>query len=325
VNSSETPAPGPRRVLVFHPSPAEANTLAAQFSAQGMVATSCPDTTVAMALLYNDPPDLIVVHLDAGPKGGLALVRQFKNDTVFNHLPVLMLVPSGRLTALLAEGDFSFDDYVEDRTDSADLMARANLCMLRAYRQLDANPLSRLPGNNSIMKELERRLARKEEFATVYVDLDHFKAFNDRYGFARGDEALKLTSRLLVNCVSSGSPTDFYVGHVGGDDFIFLLPGNRAEAVCEQFIRNFDAIIGSLYDDDDRRHGAIRSVNRQGKKQTFPIMTASLAVVVNRDGQLAHPGQISALAAELKKELKKVSQSNYLFDRRRPGESAENG
>jgi len=303
-------------VLIFHSDEARANEIAAQFSMRRMVATVCDDPAMAIAILYTDPPDLIVIHQDVEPGGGLALATTLKSDNVFAHLPILFLVHRAEAKALLAQDDYPFDDYVDDAAPQEDMMARGTLCILRAHRQLDANPLTRLPGNNSIIKELERRLERKEEFAVVYVDLDHFKAFNDRYGFTRGDEALKLSARLMVNCVSSGSPKDYYVGHVGGDDFIFIIPGDRAEAVCEQFVANFDGIIGSLYDDEDRRQGFIQSKNRQGQDETFPIMSVSLAVAVNRNAHFQHPGQISAVAAEIKKVLKKNPRSGFMIDRR---------
>lgn len=311
-----SPISHPCHVLVFHNDETKATLLSSQFMANQMIAVVCDDATMALAVVYNDPPDVIIVHQNIQPGGGVALSRMLKADNVFAHLPILLIVPKEELKAVLSSDEFPFDDYIEDGADWDDIFARAQLCIQRAYRQLDANPLTRLPGNNSIIKELETRLARKEEMAAVYVDLDNFKAFNDRYGFARGDQALKLAARLMVNCVSSGSPKDYYVGHVGGDDFMFMIPTTRAEIVCEQFIANFDGIIGSLYDDEDRHNGCIHSVNRAGIAETFPLMTISLAVVANREGHYTHPGEISSVAAELKKQLKKNPCSCYLMDRR---------
>jgi diguanylate cyclase (GGDEF)-like protein len=151
------------------------------------------------------------------------------------------------------------------------------------------------------MRELETRIARGALFSAVYLDLDNFKAFNDRYGFTRGDEALRLTARLTAISVRQGAPHDSFVGHVGGDDFLFLLPIDTAETVCQQLIELFDQMIRSLYDDEERRQGCIRSVNRKGEQETFPLMSISLAVVPNYGARFTHPGQISSVAAELKK------------------------
>ena len=269
---SEKPAPK-RRALIVHTDAAEAAALAARFESGAVAPSICDDGSKALATLYNDPPDLIVVHQDVPPDGGVPLARALKDDNVFAHLPILLLVPPLGVQTLLAGGDYPFDDFIHDDAPTEDLLARASLCILRAKRQLDANPLTRLPGNNSIIKELETRLELRERFAAVYIDLDNFKAFNDRYGFSRGDEALKLTARLIVSGVSSGSPGDYFAGHVGGDDFIFIVPASCVKDICERFIKNFDALIASLYDDEERRQGFIRSTNRKGGKEPFPLMT----------------------------------------------------
>ena len=304
------------RVLIFDADAQRAERLRAGLVAGGMDVSVCPDGSTLLSAVHNESPHLVIVDLDVPPKGGMALARTLKNDNAFAHLPVLIVVAESGLPRMEISGECLFDDYISPDSSPRDLLARALFCIHRARRHLDASPLTRLPGNNSIMTELETRIARKEEFATIHVDLSNFKAFNDHYGFTRGDEALRLTARLLVSCVSALSPQDYYIGHVGGDDFIFIVPCGRTEAICEEFIRNFDQIIGSVYDEEDRRRGYIQGVNRRGETETFPQMTVSLAVVVNRGAQFEHPGEISAIAAEVKKKLKQVPESAFLVDRR---------
>lgn len=306
-----------RRVLVVDDDPLRATRFSSLLEKDGMSPVVCDNPQLAVAAIYGEPPDALLVHAHLGEKGGLELARLVKQDNVFAHLPVMLLVPDSWTDELLADPAFPFDDFLSDRAGAEEILARVRLSLIRARRQLDANPLTRLPGNNSIAKELEKRIALKEAFATVYIDLDNFKAFNDRYGFARGDQALKMTARLVVNSVSAASPKDYYVGHVGGDDFIYIVPEEKAESSCQAIINHFDTIILTLYDDVDREAGCIHSTNRKGEKETFPLMTISLAVVVNQEGQFSHPGEISAISAELKKNLKKMDGSNYLLDRRR--------
>jgi diguanylate cyclase (GGDEF)-like protein len=305
-----------RRVLLFHSDSTEANSVASALGAHRMTTTVCDDGEMALAVIYNDPPDLIAIHEKLEPNGGIALARMLKADNVFAHLPILLLVEADSRKSLLESGDYPFDDYINANAPPEDLVARATLSILRQHRQLDANPLTRLPGNNSIVRELEQRIEQSEAFATCYIDLDNFKAFNDRYGFSRGDEALQMTSRLVVNAVSVGSPRDYYIGHVGGDDYIYIVPIDRCETVTAQLVKNFDTVIQTLYDDDDRQRGSIASTNRKGEKETFPLMTISIAVVPNTDGRFTHRGQISTRAAELKKALKKKDGSNFMVDQR---------
>lgn len=301
---------------MFHGDATATARLACALSERNFTVSTLPDGASSIAAVYNDPPDLIIIHLDVPPKGGLAIAREIKLDNVFAHIPVLLLAPPDQMASLLAGGDFPFDDYLVDTADPTDLMARVDLIILRTKRQLDANPLTRLPGNNSITHELETRLRQKQDFATVYIDLDNFKAFNDKYGFDRGDQALRLTARLLVNCVSAASPQDYFIGHVGGDDFLFITPQTQFEEACDLVIQNFDAITRSLYDDDDRQKGFIVSKNRHGEEETFALMTISLAVVLNHNGRYSHHGEISAVSAELKKQAKKQSSSCCVVDRR---------
>ncbi|MBN1866345.1 diguanylate cyclase [Candidatus Sumerlaeota bacterium] len=306
------------RILIFHSDKTHGGRIAQCFLTHRLTATVCNDGTMALAVVYNEPPDVILVHQNIGPHGGSALAQVLREDNVFAHLPILLLVHPEEVKKLAFDGaDLPFDDFIHEDAEDAELVTRAHLSIRRAHRQLDASPLTRLPGNNSIAKELDARIARREEFAVVYADIDHFKAFNDRYGFARGDEALKLTARLMINSVNSESPERHYVGHVGGDDYVIIVPADRVQGVCERFIANFDGIIPSLYDEEDRARGFIRSVNRQGRKEDFPIMAISLAVVANTEGQFEHAGQLVSVAAEIKKELKKTPTSGYMIDRRR--------
>jgi len=303
-------------ILIFDADSVRGERFTSRLAEGGMIASVCADGSTLLTTVHDETPDLVMLGLDVPPHGGLALARTLRSDNVFVHLPVLLVVPEADLPRIRTTGEYFFDDYIGPDPSPEDLLARVLLCVRRARRLLDASPLTRLPGNNSITMEMEIRIARKEEFATVYVDLGNFKAFNDRYGFLRGDEALRLTARLMVSCVSANSPQDYYIGHVGGDDFIFLVPCDRAEAICAQFIRSFDEIIGSVYDEGDRRRGYIESVNRRGETEIFPQMTVSLAVVISRSGQFEHPGEIGTIAAELKKKVKQVPESGFLVDRR---------
>jgi diguanylate cyclase (GGDEF)-like protein len=153
------------------------------------------------------------------------------------------------------------------------------------------------------------------------IDLDHFKSYNDKYGFLRGDEILKMTARLLTNAIRKLGSPEAFVGHIGGDDFVCIVPPDRLDGVCQEIIKNFDMIVGNFYDEDDRIHGYIESTNRKGEKEHFPIMSISIAVVTNKHRPIQHIGQVSAIAAEVKKRVKSMPGSCYVKDLRR----AKNG
>ncbi|MBN1478348.1 diguanylate cyclase [Candidatus Sumerlaeota bacterium] len=290
------------------------------FEEEGFLPALSHSPTQALGLILSGPPpDVIVVELALENWGGLRLCETIRREGAFGHVAIVAILPP--TDEALPDG-FSweeppFDDYLTPPIETEQLVHRIRLSLVRNRRHLDANPLTRLPGNNTIMHELERRMEAAEEFAVAYIDLDNFKAFNDKYGFPRGDEALRLTARLLVNLVGALGPGVGFVGHVGGDDFVFIAPANRAAQVAGQIVDHFDSIIISLYDDVDRARGCIVSKNRRGETEEFPIMTISLAVIPNRGGRLRHLGQISAIAADLKKKAKMCEGSTVVIDRRR--------
>jgi diguanylate cyclase (GGDEF)-like protein len=308
------------QVLLIHSDRDFFTGLVGVFEEQGLLPAVCHSPAQALGqILSGPPPDVIVAEVALEGWEGLRLCETIRRDGAFGHVAIVAIMPSdgGDLPDGSTWEEPPFDDYMIPPIETEDLVRRIHLSLVRNRRHLDANPLTRLPGNNTIMHELERRMEAQEEFAVAYIDLDNFKAFNDKYGFPRGDEALRMTARLLVNLVGALGPGCGFVGHVGGDDFVFIVSAARAAQVAGQVVDHFDSIIISLYDDEDRARGCIVSKNRKGETEEFPIMTVSLAVIPNRGGRLKHLGQISAIAADLKKKAKMCEGSTVVIDRRR--------
>jgi diguanylate cyclase (GGDEF)-like protein len=179
-----------------------------------------------------------------------------------------------------------------------------------------SNPLTGLPGNIMIQREIERIIHSCEQFAVLYFDLDHFKAYNDAYGFDRGDEVLKLTAGLLQETfipTDDGTP---FVGHLGGDDFFVVLTGQLDTTILEECIRNFDARIVTYYDDIHREQGFLYAVNRRGDPERFPFISVSIAVVTEQNGPFQSYHELAKCASEVKQQCKMVAGSCYLHDRR---------
>jgi diguanylate cyclase (GGDEF)-like protein len=182
---------------------------------------------------------------------------------------------------------------------------------------LDANPLTRLPGNTSIINTVQRLFAYGTDFALAYADLDHFKPYNDKYGFSRGDEILLMAARIIGNTVSMQQSDPSFVGHIGGDDFVFVLSPDVVEDACRSIISDFDAIVPSFYDPADRAHGYILSYDRQGKEQIFPILSISIAVVRNIQAKYSCYAELSHAAGQVKSITKDTPGSTYVIDRRK--------
>jgi diguanylate cyclase (GGDEF)-like protein len=191
------------------------------------------------------------------------------------------------------------------------------MVLRRTAQELEANPLTKLPGNTAILLELETRIAEHRPLAVAYVDLDRFKAFNDHYGFHRGDEVIRRTAGILLAASKAEGNEDDFVGHIGGDDFVLVTTPDRADAVCNMVVREFDAMAGGLYDDRERSQGFITHTDRKGQTLKIPLLSVSIALVTNEYHAITHPGQVAALSAELKEYAKQFERSLYVKERRR--------
>lgn len=302
--------------MVLSPGEALAALFAAAFSPAEVEVAALACGRGAVETLFIDPPDLLVVDAALVDIPGLELVAMVKSENVYRQLPVAFVMDESALAEDIDWCAAEVDELLTRPLTAAMLRARISLTLARASRSLDANPLTKLPGNTSIIGRIQERIDRKEDFALAYADLDYFKSFNDKYGFSRGDEVLMMTARIIVNTVRAVGGAKAFVGHVGGDDFVFILPVDQVEAACQAVVRSFDDIVPHFYDADDRERGFIQSVDREGNRRTFPLMAISLAVVFNRDGRLTHYGEASQMAMTLKKKAKENPRSCYVLDKR---------
>lgn len=183
-------------------------------------------------------------------------------------------------------------------------------------RYLDASPLTRLPGNLAIEEVLKGKMDRGEKFALCYLDLDDFKAFNDKYGYARGSDIIKMSGEVIYRAKDKHGDKQDFVGHIGGDDFVLITSPDKVEQVCESIISDFDRLIPDYYPAEDRARGYIEGPDRYGVPRRFPIMTISIAVVSDVKRSFRSPVEIAKVATEIKDYVKILPGSNYLFDRR---------
>ena len=267
----------------------------------------------AIDYIYNSPPDLII--LDTPEKdASLEVLNNLRSDPVFYQLPILLIVDNG--ANVPASDTFFVDDYLKKSEIETEGMARVSLAILRSERVVDVNPLTKLPGNISISRRIQARIESGDIFALAYADLDHFKPFNDHYGFSRGDEIIRITGRLILNIVKSKEPQTCFVGHIGGDDFVFITSVDTVEETSAEIIQAFDKIIPTLYDRSDRDNGFIETLDRQGNTRKFPVTALSIGIVTNRNRPFTHFGEMTEVASEMKKQAKQSWGSCYLCDRR---------
>jgi GGDEF domain-containing protein len=188
---------------------------------------------------------------------------------------------------------------------------------------LNANPLTHLPGSIAIENVLNKKIREEMPLAFCQLDLSHFKAFNDRYGYARGNEVIQATAKILSEVVKSQENEGAFVGHIGGDDFVVVTSPERYEKICLAIIDSFDKVVHDFYDPEDRQRGYIQGETRQGQKVSFPIMTLAIAVVTNQYQRLQNHVQVGEIAAELKSYAKSFPRSIFVVDRRKDNVSRQ--
>jgi diguanylate cyclase (GGDEF)-like protein len=216
------------------------------------------------------------------------------------------------LCATLDWAHCPLDDFIILPLNFNEFFSRISLALFRLKRIFDNNPLTRLPGNTSIQMAIEAAIGTVT--AVCYIDINHFKPYNDAYGFTHGDEVIRMTGRIMFNTVRDIGGG--FCGHIGGDDFVCIVPLDLAESVCQTVIDHFDLIVLDLFDDQTKQRGYYYGTNRKGEKENIPLLSVSIGVVPMNMPKLIHAAKVSEVAAELKTLAKDSSSSRYVIDNR---------
>ena len=275
------------------------------------------DGQEALEIIRSKPLSLALLDYKMPKMDGRQVCNLVKKDLLLQHLPVIMVTGKGEISDRISGIDAGADDYVVKPFEPKELLARIRMVLRRTQRDLEANPLTRLPGNVAILNEFTKCIENKKQFAICYADLDKFKAYNDKYGFEHGDNVIRETARILLGAIKEcGRPEDF-VGHIGGDDFIVITTPELSDKVCEKIICDFDSISKSFYNQEDQANGFIIGYDRQSKIHKIPLLSISIGVVTNQMRDINHVAQIGEIGAELKKLAKSEEKSNYVKDKRK--------
>ncbi len=270
-----------------------------------------------LQMVQQKNPDLIICDYMMPLMTGPEFCKALKKDILLRHIPIIMLTGKGDTQDIVKGIDAGADDYIVKPFEPDSLLARIKMILRRTVRSLDANPLTHLPGNSSIMEEIQDRINSGQAFAVGYTDLDKFKNYNDKYGFEKGDEIIKSTARILVETVRDKGGTNGFVGHIGGDDFVFVVEDAHADDTSKAIIEKFDRIAPQFYSEEDRKQGFILGKDRQGNEMRVGLLSISIGIVSNANFKITHVGQIAEIGAELKKFAKSLNKSNFVRNQRR--------
>jgi len=305
------------RVLLVDDDPDILDVLEITLSEDNYDISKAKDGEEALKVIRSRPFDLIILDHNMPKMTGREVCAEIKKDILLRHIPVLMVTGKGEVHDKVCGLEAGADDYIVKPFEPKELLARIRMTLKRSERDLDANPLTRLPGNISIIGELSERIDKKEKFAVCYVDLNKFKAYNDSYGFEHGDDIIKETARILIRAVQeTGTDSDF-IGHIGGDDFVVITKVEAAEAISARIIADFDLSAPNFYNETDRKNGYILAKDRAGNMQKVPLVSVSIGIVTNELRKIEHVAQVGEIGAELKAFAKSKEGSNYVKDKRK--------
>ncbi|MBN4076624.1 diguanylate cyclase [Gemmatimonas aurantiaca] len=259
--------------------------------------------------------DLVVIGGASSFTAEVDLTRRIKENVFTSIIPVALYHLNPERNTKVSAYEAGCDAFIVGPMDEKLFGVRLRMLSLRAKRDISVNPTSLLPGPSLIEREIDRQIALGEEFAVCYTDLDNFKAYNDAYGYFYGDKIIRMTSRIIRDTVFDLCPEGF-VGHIGGDDFIYIIPSDLVQRVCETILKVFDTLIPFRYYPHDRARNCIITTNRRGEIESFDLLSVSIAVVINRKKMFTHAGEMSRMLGDLKKYAKSLPGSNYIVERR---------
>ncbi len=256
-------------------------------------------------------PDVLLLDVQLPDGDGYHFLEELKAERASGYISVIFISAHSETSAKVRALKLGADDYLTKPFDALEMGARVEMVLRRKEQELGASPTTQLPGSGTIEREVQRRLAERRPFAFCYLDLDNLKAYNDYYGFAKADGVIRQTGDLLREVFGQeGLPGDF-LGHVAGDDFVFVSSPESVDRICQRAIEAFDRIIPLYYDKQDRERGYIEAEDRYGEKRKFPIMSVSVVAVLS-DGLSSDHAELARQAADMKKRAKAIQGSVYL-------------
>jgi len=303
-------------ILVVDDDPIIARLLEIELLSAGYEVGLASSGEQALEVAQGKRPDLILLDVLMPGMDGFEVARRLRADPRTLPVSIIMLTATG-LSANRLEGlNAGADDYIVKPFDTPELLARVKGVLRRAREVRSQSPLTGLPGYVRIEEEIERRIAAKADFAVLYADLDNFKAYNEFYGFDKGDEVLRHTALMLKDIATDSAGADSFIGHVGGDDFVLVTTTDLAPSVADRIIENFDSKAPSFYLEEDRARGFIEVENRRGDMQRYPILSISIGIASSERREFTHYAEVVAVAAEMKEFTKRTPGSVWAADRR---------
>ena len=263
-------------------------------------------------------PSLIIINEDMlNTKNALEICNKIKQDDDNSITPIIVISSNGQKAHKLEILKLGITHYIKHPVDEQYIYYTIQNVLNLIYINRRVSPLTGLPGNVQIQAELKKHFSSQEAFAMMYLDLDNFKAYNDLYGFLKGDEIIKFTAKTILRNIHINEYDESFVGHIGGDDFVAIVSKANYEKICQDIIADFDANIQKYFTPQDVEKGYLEVENRKGIMEQFPLTSISIGVVEIEKGRFANILEIGEAGAGVKHLAKTIQGSSYVIDRRK--------
>ena len=311
-----TPDSSPYRILVVDDEPHIVQILKFTLEREGYQVFTAENGQRAIERAREAQPHLVLLDVMMPVMDGYEVCRKMREDFKMNQIPIIMLSAKGDSQARVEGLEGGANDYLVKPYSNDELLLRVKNVLEWNIKQKEANPLTGLPGNTAIERELKMRINKKEAYAFLYIDIDNFKAFNDYFGYQKGDEIITYLANILTKAVEKLGVKEDFVGHIGGDDFVLITAPSRGQFMAKYIMDEFDKGALFLLSEEDVKRGYFEVRDRQGEIARITLMSITIALVVSTDNKIEHFAEISDIATELKRYGKKIKGSVVIKERR---------
>ncbi len=273
--------------------------------------------TEEIDIALRDIPSLIIINEDNIDEEIIKLCTKIRENEDNSITPIIVISSNKEKEHKVEILKTDVEYYIKKPIDPDFLYYTVYNMVKLMYRNRRVSPLTGLPGNVQIQAEIKKRLLKKESFAIFYFDLDNFKAYNDVYGFVKGDEIIKFTAKTISKIIHNINCENTFIGHIGGDDFIAIVSNADYEKICQDIILEFDTNITKYFTETDINRGYIEVANRKGIIEDFPLITISIGVVEVDKDRFKNTLEIGEIGAGVKHLAKTTLGSTYVINRRK--------
>jgi diguanylate cyclase (GGDEF)-like protein len=318
--------PKSARIVVVDDADMDLRMHAVTLRAQGYEVVTATSGGGALAIVETLVPDLFLIAAHMREMDGFTLCERLKDDPRLINVPVIFVMPQPKPDDIDRGYEAGGVDYIAKPCHLSEFLSRvgAQIRMSKLLQEVerlkevaqDSNPLTHLPGNNTIAGTIQRAVDARQDMTVIYADLDNFKAFNDHYGFSNGDDLLLFTAETLQTAIRTICPEGAFLGHEGGDDFVLMINAAYADQIGAEIIRRFDSGAAAFYNEAEADQGYIESVDRQGHPTRYPLVTISLAGVRLLSHNFSRFLEVASVCCEVKHVAKSMPGSVLFMDRR---------